>query len=90
MDTAARQVFKGERRVDLTPREYSMLEYLMRHPEMVITRVMFEQHVWNLDLDSCSNLVDVFIRKLRRKIDQEGKDSLIQTVKGAGYRMVRP
>jgi DNA-binding response OmpR family regulator len=87
MDISSRQVFKGQRQLDLTPKEYAMLEYLMRHPNMVITRTMFEQHVWDLELDSGSNLVDVFIRKLRRKIDDEGKDSLIQTVKGAGYRM---
>ncbi len=87
MDTSSRQVFKGQRRIDLTPKEYQMLEYLMRHPNIVITRIMFEQHVWSLDLDSSSNIVDVFIRKLRRKIDEDGKDSLIQTVKGAGYRM---
>jgi DNA-binding response OmpR family regulator len=90
MDTSAREVRKGQKRINLTPKEYAMLEYLMRHPNIVITRIMFEQHVWDLDLDSGSNLVDVFIRKLRRKIDEEGKDSLIQTVKGAGYRLAQP
>lgn len=90
MDTSTREVWKGQKRIDLTPKEYAMLEYLMRHPNIVITRIMFEQHVWSLELDSGSNLVDVFIRKLRRKIDEEGEESLIQTVKGAGYRMVRP
>ncbi len=90
MDTSSRQVFKNQRQIYLTPKEYAMLEYLMRHPNMVVTRTMFEQHVWDLDLDSGSNLVDVFVRKLRRKIDEEGKDSLIHTVKGAGYRMVEP
>jgi DNA-binding response OmpR family regulator len=87
MDTSAKQVFKGQRSIDLTPKEYEVLEYLMRHPNIVITRIMFEQHIWSLEFDIGSNLVDVFIRKLRRKIDEEGKDSLIQTVKGAGYRM---
>jgi DNA-binding response OmpR family regulator len=90
MDTSTRQVMRNQRRIDLTPKEYAILEYMMRHPNMVITRIMFEQHVWSLELDSSSNLVDVFIRKLRRKIDEEGKESLIQTVKGAGYRMVGP
>lgn len=90
MDTSLREVRRGQRHIDLTPKEYAMLEYLMRHPNSVITRIMFEQHIWSLDLDSSSNLVDVFIRKLRRKIDEEGKDSLIQTVKGAGYRMMGP
>jgi DNA-binding response OmpR family regulator len=88
METSSRQVFKGQRLIELTPKEYEILEYLMRHPNIVITRTMFEQHVWNLELDSCSNLIDVYIRKIRRKIDVEGRDSLIQTVKGAGYRLV--
>jgi DNA-binding response OmpR family regulator len=88
METSSRQVFKSQRLIELTPKENEVLEYLMRHPNIVITRTMFEQHVWNLDLDSCSNLIDVFIRKIRRKIDGEGRDSLIQTVKGAGYRLV--
>lgn len=88
MNTSTRQVQRGQRSIELTPKEYEVLQYLMRHPNIVLTRIMFEQHVWSLDLDSGSNLVDVFIRKLRRKIDEEGKDSLIQTVKGAGYRIV--
>jgi DNA-binding response OmpR family regulator len=90
MDTSTREVRRDSKRIELTPKEYEVLEYLMRHPNMVITRTMFEQHVWSLELDSGSNLVDVFIRKLRRKIDEEGKDSFILTVKGAGYRMAGP
>jgi DNA-binding response OmpR family regulator len=89
IDTTTRQVWRGGTEVTLTPKEYSIFEYLARHPNMVITRVMLEQHVWNLELDSTSNLVDVFIRKLRRKLDSEG-ESLIQTVKGAGYRLRSP
>jgi DNA-binding response OmpR family regulator len=88
IDTTTRQVWKGRRLIELTGKEYAILEYLMRHPNLVITRTMMEQHIWNLELDSSSNLVDVYIRKLRRKIDSEGKESLIQTVKGAGYRLI--
>ena len=90
LDTLTRQVWRGRKEVDLTAKEYAILEYLSRHPNMVITRVMLEQHIWNLELDSTSNLVDVFIRKIRRKLDIGDGDSLIQTVKGAGYRLKAP
>jgi DNA-binding response OmpR family regulator len=87
MDTLTREVRKGERKVELTAKEYSILEYFMRHPNMVVTRTMLEEGAWNYDFDSLSNIVDVYIRRLRSKIDDEGKDSLIQTLRGAGYRL---
>jgi len=59
----------------------------MRHPNVVITRTMLEEHAWDYDFDSMSNLVDVYIRRLRRKIDIVGQESMIQTVRGAGYRL---
>ena len=90
MDTSTRQVRRGQRNIELNSKEYTILEYLMRHPNMVITRTMLEGHVWNLEFDSDSNLVDVYIRRLRSKIDEGAKDSLIQTVRGAGYRMMAP
>ena len=62
----------------------------MRHPNVVVTRTMIEEHAWDYDFDSLSNLVDVYIRRLRRKIDNEREDSLIQTVRGAGYRLKAP
>lgn len=89
IEITTRQVRRGNRQIDLTGKEYAILEFLMRHPNLVITRVMLEQHIWNLELDSTSNLVDVFIRRLRKKIDDGEKKSLIQTVKGAGYRLVK-
>jgi DNA-binding response OmpR family regulator len=89
IETTTRQVRRGTRQIELTGKEYAILEFLMRHPNLVITRVMLEQHIWNLELDSTSNLVDVFIRRLRIKIDEGEKKSLIQTVKGAGYRLVK-
>lgn len=82
MDTSTRQVRRRERHIELTNKEYAILEYLMRHPNVVITRTMLEQHVWDLEFDSISNLVDVYIRRLRSKIDEGEKDSLIQTVRG--------
>jgi DNA-binding response OmpR family regulator len=62
----------------------------MRHPNVVVTRTMIEEHAWDYDFDSLSNLVDVYIRRLRRKIDIDGEASLIQTVRGAGYRLKAP
>ena len=90
LNTLTRQVWRGHRPVELTTKEYVILEYFMRHPNVVVTRTMIEEHAWDYDFDSLSNLVDVYIRRLRRKIDNEGKDSLIQTVRGAGYRLKAP
>jgi len=90
LDTLTRQVRRGERPVELTTKEYGILEYFMRHPNAVLTRTMIEEHSWDYDFDSLSNLVDVYIRRLRRKIDNEAEDSLIETVRGAGYRLKAP
>jgi DNA-binding response OmpR family regulator len=90
LNTLTRQVWRGQRPIELTTKEYVILEYLMRHPNVVVTRTMIEEHAWDYDFDSLSNLVDVYVRRLRRKIDSEGEDSLIQTVRGAGYRLKAP
>jgi DNA-binding response OmpR family regulator len=90
LNTLTRQVWRGQRPIELTTKEYVILEYFMRHPNVVVTRTMVEEHAWDYDFDSLSNLVDVYIRRLRRKIDSEGEDSLIQTVRGAGYRLKAP
>jgi DNA-binding response OmpR family regulator len=87
LNTLTRQIWRGQRTIELTTKEYVILEYLMRHPNVVVTRTMIEEHAWDYDFDSLSNLIDVYIRRLRRKIDNEGEDSLIQTVRGAGYRL---
>jgi len=84
MDTATRVVTRFGTRVDLTTKEYALLEYLMRHPEQVLTRTMIAEHVWNYDFDNATNVIDVHVKNLRRKI---GGDGLIQTVRGAGYRL---
>ena len=90
LNTLTRQAWRGNRPIELTTKEYTILEYLMHHPNAVITRTMIEEHAWDYDFDSLSNLVDVYIRRLRRKIDNEGEESLIQTVRGAGYRLRAP
>lgn len=90
LNTLTREVRRGHRPIELTTKEYVILEYLMRRPRAVVTRTMIEEHAWDYDFDSMSNLVDVYIRRLRRKIDADGEDSLIQTVRGAGYRLKAP
>ncbi len=90
MDTLTREVRRGQRKIELTAKEYSILEYFMRHPNIVITRTMIEENAWDYEFDSMSNIIDVYVRRLRSKIDAEGEESLIQTVRGAGYRLRAP
>ena len=87
LNTLTREVWRGQKAIELTTKEYVILEYLMRHPNVVVTRRMLEEHAWDYDFDSLSNLIDVYIRRLRRKIDVEGEPSMIQTMRGAGYRL---
>lgn len=90
LNTLTREVRRGDRPIELTTKEYAILEYFMRHPNAVVTRTMLEEHVWDYDFDSMSNLVDVYIGRLRRKLDDENGESPIQTVRGAGYRLKAP
>jgi heavy metal response regulator len=87
LDTVTRQVSRAGTAVSLTNKEYALLEYLMRHPNQVLTRTMIAEHVWNFDFDTGTNVIDVHIRYLRRKIDDPHDLKLIQTVRGAGYRI---
>ncbi len=87
LDTLTREVRKGQEPIKLTAKEYAILEYFMRHPNMLITRTMLEESIWDFGFDSMSNIIDVYIRRLRRKIDEDGENSLIQTERGSGYRM---
>ena len=87
LDSATRSVSRGGSEIELTSKEYALLEYMMRHPGQVLTRTMLADHVWNYDFDSGSNVIDVHIRNLRRKIDDPFPTELIQTVRGAGYRL---
>ena len=87
LDTVTRRLTREEESIELTSKEYAVLEYFMRNPDAVITRGMIEEHAWNNDFDSVSNLVDVYIRRLRSKIDKPDEQSLIETIRGAGYRM---
>lgn len=87
MDTAKREVRRSDHPIELSPREYAVLEYLMRHPNQVLTRTQISEHVWNFDFFNESNVVDVYVGYLRRKIDQGENSPLIHTVRGVGYRM---
>src|ERR1700746_3535903 len=87
LDLATRIVRRGDRRIDLTTREFSLLECLMRAPGRVFTRTQLCEHVWEYHFDPESNLVDVYIQRLRRTIDDGEPTKLIQTARGAGYRI---
>ncbi len=87
LDTTTRQVRRDGRLIDLSPREFAVLEYLMRHPNQVLTRTQIGEHVWNFDFYNESNVVDVYIGYLRRKIDRGSDLPLIHTVRGVGYRI---
>ncbi|MGD0575114.1 MAG: response regulator transcription factor [Anaerolineales bacterium] len=90
LDPATHLIERGGVRVELTTREYAMLEYLMRNPNRLVTREMIEAHLWNYDFVPTSNVIDVYIRRLRRKIDDPFPLKLLTTVRGAGYRINEP
>jgi DNA-binding response OmpR family regulator len=87
LDPATRVVTRGGRRMAFTTREYALLEYFLRNPDRVLTRPMITQHVWGMDWDPESNIVDVYVGYLRRKVDADGEPRLLHTVRGAGYRL---
>jgi DNA-binding response OmpR family regulator len=90
LDLHSRRVEVDGSSVDLSAREFALLEYLMRHAGQVVSRIQILAAVWEYDFDPQSNVVDVYIRYLRRKIDRPGEESLIETVRGAGYRFRDP
>ena len=87
VDLLKREVRRGSHVIDLLPREYRLLEYLMRHPGQVITRTMLFEEVWSYRYDQRTNVIDVHISRLRSKIDKGFSRAMLQTVRGAGYRL---
>jgi two-component system copper resistance phosphate regulon response regulator CusR len=85
MDLASRKVVRGGRRINLTPKEFSLLEYLVLNRGNVLTRTMIAEHVWDQHFDSFSNVIDVYIRYLRAKVDDPFPAKLIHTIRGVGY-----
>lgn len=90
IDLLTHTVRKAGRAIDLLPREFKLLEYLMRHTGQIVTRTMLFEEVWHYHYDEPTNVIDVHISKLRRKIETPGAPPLIQTVRGAGYILHAP
>lgn len=87
MDLLARTVFRAGKKIDLQPREFRLLEYLMRHSGEVVTRTMLLEKVWDYHFDPQTNVIDVHISRLRSKIDKDFSETLLHTVRGSGYRL---
>lgn len=90
LDPISRVVRRGERRLDLTQKEYALLEYLLRHAGQVVTRTMIAEHVWNFHWDRLTNVIDVYVNHLRRKMEESGEPRLIYAVRGSGYVIREP
>jgi len=90
LDVASHTVKRGDRQINLTQTEYAILEYLMHHPNKVVSRAELMEHVWDDSYEGFSNIVDVYMRRIRAKIDEDGNPRLLETVRGAGYRLRDP
>ena len=90
LDTLSHEVRRGEREIILTSKEYILLELLMRYPGQVLSRGMITEHMWNVDADHLSNVIDVYIRYLRRKLCEGGEPDVIHTIRGFGYQLKEP
>jgi heavy metal response regulator len=85
LDPARRLVCRGGEKIDLTPREFALLDYFMRNPGRVLTRTMIAEHVWDYSFDTSTNVIDVYVNYLRKKIDTARAPRLLHTVRGVGY-----
>jgi two-component system, OmpR family, copper resistance phosphate regulon response regulator CusR len=90
LDPAAHTVQRAGKTIQLTAKEFSLLEYFMRHPNHLVTREKVEEHLWSYDHVIASNVVDVYVRRLRTKIDDPSDTKLLETLRGAGYRLRMP
>lgn len=87
LDPARRTVVRGGVKIDLTAREFALLDYFMRNPGRVLTRTMIAEHVWDYSFDTSTNVIDVYVNYLRKKIDAEREPKLLHTVRGVGYML---
>jgi len=87
LDSVSREVRRGGLVITLTTKEYSLLEFLMRHPNQSLTRTTIAEHVWDYDFDNFTNIIDVHVFALRRKLDDGHEVKLLHTVRGVGYRL---
>ena len=85
LDPARRTVTRGDEKIDLTPREFALLDYFMRNPGRVLTRTMIAEHVWDYSFDTSTNVIDVYVNYLRKKIDSGREPKLLHTIRGVGY-----
>ncbi len=90
LDLLTKVAWRAGRRIDLSVREWTLLEYFMRHPDQVLSRAQILNHVWEVDFEPGSNVVDVYVGYLRRKLNAPGLTPLLQALRGAGYRLVPP
>jgi DNA-binding response OmpR family regulator len=90
LDPRTHEVRRGTRLVALSSKEFALLELLMRHPRQVLTRAAIADHIWDYDMETMSNVIDVYIRYLRRKLCEAGEPDVIQTVRGTGYALREP
>lgn len=87
LDVAAHRIYRNGQPIDLTNKEFALLEFLMRNLNTVLTRTQIAEHVWDYNFDSFTNVIDVFVNRLRNKIDKDRMNKLIHTIKGVGYVM---
>ncbi|HTI15746.1 MAG TPA: response regulator transcription factor [Dictyobacter sp.] len=87
LDTRTHEVYRGEHAILLSSKEYTLLEFLMYHPRQVLSRTMIADHVWDLDAEHLSNVIDVYIGYIRNKLCAHGEPNVIQTIRGAGYQL---
>jgi DNA-binding response OmpR family regulator len=90
VDPSTHTALRAGQPIELTPKEFALLEFLLHHPNQVVTRQLIEQHIWNYDFECESNVIDVYVRRLRRKIDDPFPVKLLTTVRGIGYRLTPP
>jgi DNA-binding response OmpR family regulator len=87
LNPATREVYRGERRMELTAREFELLSFFMQHPRQVLTRDVLYDRIWGYDFGGESNIIEVYVRYLRAKLEDAGEPRLIQTVRGVGYAL---
>ena len=90
LDCIRRKVTRDGMNIELAPKEFGILEYMMRNPGRPLSRTMIVEHVWDMDYDGLTNIVDVYIRHLRSKIDEKWPDKMIHTMRGIGYMLEAP
>jgi DNA-binding response OmpR family regulator len=90
IDLVTHQVTRAGKRIDLTAKEFALLEFFLRQPGRVLSRALIAQHVWGVDFDTFTNVIDVYVNYLRKKIDADFEPKLLHTVRGVGYVMKEP